>query len=300
MIFQSFAAVTFSVSAYDASVAAAQSALGYQLVEESTVTAAQAGLWGAPKMAGQRLALLEPQSGPATYIRYIESPSSAAFEPLKTYGWNAAELHVQDVQGIAKKLDGGPYTIMGGPTDLMNNGAVVAMQICGPSNEMFYLAEINNERMRHVYGQAHTPIDRVFMAILGSREHEETRKFYSPFSNVTKARRSPLRILASAHGLDPETTKFQVCAAAFESQCRIEIDGYPHSAAMRETPQGEIPPGLAMASIYVSALDDLLSSAQTQRHALGGPPYNAHQAMMMRGPSGEWLELIEAIQPGDV
>lgn len=289
MIFQSFAAVTFSAAAFEASVAAAQSDLGYIVCDEGSVSQTQAALWQAPNMVGKRTALLKPPSSTKTHIRYVET--GAPFKPLKTYGWNAAELHVRDVHSIAKTLNGGPFTIVGGPTDLMNNGAVVAMQIRGPSNEMFYLAEINNERMRQVYGQADTPIDRVFMAILGSHDHEATRQFYSPLANVTKARRSPLRILASAHGLDPEATKFQVCAAAFETQARIEIDGYPESAAIRQTPRGDIPPGLAMASIRVKSLDAL--PMQTQRYTLQDAPYCGAAAMLLYGPSGEWLELIE-------
>ena len=291
---RSVSAATFSVSDFDASYAMLASVYNYGLCSEGVVTEALAEFWNAPKVAGARFAVLAPASGENVCIRLVEQPATPGYEPLKTFGWNAAELHVRDVHKLAGTLAETPLTILGGPRDLLGNGAAVALQVLGPSGEVFYLTEINGNNMQRTYGKAESTVGRLFIAVLGASNHGASRNFYAPLTKGTpRPRRFAIRVLAAAHGLNPHGTRFTVGSAVLEEQFRIEIDGYPESAITRPQSKGYLPPGLCLVSFNTAALS--LSPYEPERctDGLREAPYFGRPVQILYGPDGEWLELIE-------
>ena len=67
---------------------------------------------------------------------------------LKVSGWNAAELIVEDVDGLAVQLENSPFKIIGSPADLSFTKNIRAMQVMGPANEILYLTQFKNNRPR--------------------------------------------------------------------------------------------------------------------------------------------------------
>jgi catechol 2,3-dioxygenase-like lactoylglutathione lyase family enzyme len=233
---------------------------------------------------------LGPASGEEVLLRLVEVEATPGYAPLKTFGWNAAELHVADVYGLAEQILDSPYKILGGPRDLLDNGTVVALQARGPSDEIFYLTQISSDNMQRTYGTAGSAVGRVFIVVLGCSDIETTRKFYGGLSTATpRPRKFAIRVLAAAHGLDPMTTKFPIASAVLGSQFRIEFDGYPDSASIRPIAPEKLPPGLAMVSFHVDSIGDIDGAIA---HEIDG-----QRMAMMCGPDGEWLELIE--RPSD-
>ncbi len=90
---------------------------------------------------------------------------------------------------------------------------------------------------------------------------------------------------------------FPIGAAILEDRFRIEIDGYPDSAAARGDADGALPPGMCMVSFVVDSLSDLPVTAACTTTGLGGPLYGDGRVARINGPDGEWLELIEAPAP---
>ena len=283
---RSVSSVTYCVTRFDASGEALETALGYQCVEEGRVSQARASLWNAPAVADARYALFGPTSGEDVFLRLVESEPTPGYAPLRTFGWNAAELHVADVHDLAARLTRSPYTILGGPRDLLNNGTVVALQAKGPSDEVLYLTQISSDNMHRTYGKAESDVGRVFIVVLGCSDMDTTREFYSKLSTATpRPRKMGIRVLAAAHGLDPMTARFPIAAAVLDNQFRIEFDGYPDSAIARPARPDQLPPGLAMVTFTVDSLD---SMAGVTPHEVDG-----RRLAMLRGPDGEWLELVE-------
>jgi hypothetical protein len=284
---RSVSSVTFSVDRFDASTFALESALGYCCVQQGNVSPEQAAFWSAPDVAGNRFAVFAPDSGEHVTLRLIESDATPGYAPLRTFGWNAAELHVADVHELARRLHDSPFEILGGPRDLLNNGSVVALQARGPSDEVLYLTQVNGEIMQRSYGKTESAVGRVFIVVLGCSDMDATRGFYSKLTRATpRPRKFAIRVLAAAHGLDPMTTKFPIASAVLKKQFRIELDGYPDTATSRPVTPGHLPPGLAIVSFDVASLDEVEGAiAQT---------VDSRRAAMLRGPDGELLELTEA------
>lgn len=287
---------TFSVRDLEASWRAFEQWLDHRTVFSGTVDAELAQRWGAPACAGRRTVVLQPVSGEEVYVRLVATASERGWAPLKTYGWNAAELHVRDVHGLAEKLADSPFEIIGGPRDLMEDGTAIALQVRGPSDEILYLTELHGDDIHARYGRAAAPVDRIFIVVLGNHDQRAAMDFYNPFSNgVVDSGGFPIHVLAEAHGLDPVTTEFRIGSVAMKGRFRIELDDYPASAVPRLTAPGDLPPGMAMVSFLV---DDLTSFAYPERVRIASMPdavpYHGRRTARFNGPSGEWIEIVEA------
>jgi catechol 2,3-dioxygenase-like lactoylglutathione lyase family enzyme len=290
MRFRSVRAVTWAVPDAAASAAAFERWLGYRPVWRGEVTPELAAAWNAPASVRAPCRVMRPASGEEVYLRFVESPPVPGYQPLKTFGWNAAELHVQDVQGLAATLDGSPFSVIGGPRDLLENGAVIALQVQGPGGELLYLTEMRHPGMRETYGYATAVVGRVFIVVLGVSDPPRSMDFYRPFAVRTTERRAfPIKVLANAHGLDPEQARFDIASVVMEERFRIETDAYPETARPRPALQGRLPPGMCMVSVAVSG--DLPAEC-TPCHAPHSPPYMDENLAMLHGPDGEWLELL--------
>lgn len=288
-------AVTFSVTDFDASKKAFETFLDYEAIEAGTISGEQAAFWHADNCKGRRYALLQPASGEEVYFRLVEAPVTEGYKPLCSYGWNAAELHVQDVYALAERLADSGFTLVGGPRDLLNNNALIALQMRGPSNEMIYLTQMNHEGMKKVYGTALSPVGRIFIAVQGAKDLEQSIAYYEQVAVRTTSRKNfNIRVLAKAHGLDELEAKFNISSAVLEQPFRIEIDDYPESAVDRFILPGELPPGMAMVSILVDSTGPQQWPVELDwRDGPESLPYSGRRIALTRGPAGEWIELIE-------
>jgi hypothetical protein len=294
-VFQAISAVTFAVQGLAASESAFRDWLGYRTVASGQVPAELPSIWNTPRTADRHFVVMEPESGEPVFLRLLEAPAVAGWAPLRTVGWNAAELHVQDVQGLAKRLSDSPFTIINGPRDLLKNGAAIAMQVRGPADELLYLTELNGKGMRRTYGEALSPVGRVFITVLGAAEHTASMQFYQRQCRRLYDRGEfPIRVLAKAYGLDPETARFKMASAVMRETFRIEIDDYPDAATPRPVSTGDIPPGMSMVTVRVDSIEQCgLELRAPAAVAPDLPPYGGGRIGLAVGPSGEWLELVE-------
>jgi len=287
--------VSYSVNNFDASVTALQTHFDYQVIDTGRVSESLAETWGASAAAGSRYCVLGPESGKTFYIRFIEAPITAGYAPLRTLGWNATELLVKDVHALANELTHSEYTILGGPRDLLEDGTAIALQVRGPSDEIFYLTELNGKRFQTTCGVASTKVDRAFIVVLGASEHDAAMAYYRPAcADITEVSRLGIRVLANAHGMEPMTSSFDIASAILGGQYRIEIDRYPPSAVVRPRLNQQLPPGMCMVSITAPSITGLglpqIPNPQTgSRHT----PYYGCKIAIAIGTANEWIELLE-------
>ncbi len=283
---RSVATVTFSAHRFEASCDVFRELFQFDCIETGHLSPQLAAFWQAPDAAGARVAVFRPPSGEDVLVRLIDSPPTPGYRPLGTFGWNAAEFLVRNVAGLAKRLQGSSLDILGGPRDLLKNGVAIALQARGPSDEVFYLTELNGERMQSTYGAAKSEVDRVFIVVLGVSDMARSREFYGPIVRATpRPRRMTIRVLAAAHGLDVMTHEFPIASAVLEEQFRIEFDGYPESATTRPVLPGHLPPGMAIVTFNVASLN-AFDAADAQIVA-------GRRRTLLRGPDNELIELLE-------
>ncbi|MEM8981848.1 MAG: hypothetical protein AAGC71_02385 [Pseudomonadota bacterium] len=285
--------VTYQTRDIATTVAAIKEYFAYRVVAQGEVDEPFAEAWRAPALFGAACVIMQPVSGTNFYLRFIEASASADYAPLMTFGWNAAELLVDDVYALADRLASSPFQILGGPRDLLGNGTAVALQVRGPGDEVFYLTQISGKRMQATYGAAVCPVDRLFIAVLGVQDHAVSRSFYRELgAGITRPRRFPIRVISNAHGLDPDSSRYLIGGACLDEQYRIEIDAYPNSAIARPIKPGGFPPGLGLVSIDTPSLDVFAADFDVVQGDDSAPYFGARFVRIV-GPDNEWLELIE-------
>lgn len=267
--------------------------LDYTVESRGEVSNELAAVWNAPKMAGRDFVLMQPKSKEEIYLRFVQVDALDGYVPMKTFGWNAIELLVQDPDDLAAKFakPGSPFKIVGPPRPLGPNSPVRAMQVIGPGNETLYLSRVPPDFRG---GAAKTSVDRPFILIVGGPKQQAIRDFYKSVLDIDSSDpvMARMTVLNKAHGLDVETTH-PLSIARLSPKYAIEIDGYPSTATEREVRPGEIPAAIAMASMTIMSLDNLKTPLLAPARKIAGKPYAGRRAAVVRGGAGELIEFIE-------
>lgn len=267
--------------------------LDYTVESRGEVSSDLAAVWNAPNMAGRDFVLMQPKSKEEIFLRFVQVDALDGYVPMKTFGWNAIELLVQDPDDLAAKFAkaGAPFKIVGPPRPLGPNSPVRAMQVIGPGNEILYLSRLPPDSRT---GAAKTPVDRPFILIVGGPKQQAIRDFYKNVLGIDSSDpvMTRMTVLNKAHGLDVETTH-PMSIARLSPKYAIEIDGYPPTAIEREVRPGEIPAAIAMTSMTIESLDDLQAPLLAPPRRIADKPYAGRRTAVVRGAAGELIEFIE-------
>ena len=290
------AIVTHCVPDLPAVVSAWTKHLGFKVVEQGVLGAGLCAVWNAPAAVGQRYCTLLPESGQDSYIRFIETADPGGYGPPMTFGWNATELLVRNVDGLAVRLRGSPFTVLGGPGDLYPRPrAPRAMQVVGPSGELIYFTRLLPGGSRYGLHGARSEVDRVFIVTLGGPSSEQMEAFYGGTLGHRVMDRMPFINTILADGCDaPDTTVFPTSIARIPGRSfLVEMDQYPPGVQPRRRRNGHLPPGMSMVSFLVERLDDVPVAMRGTPSFVDGTPYAGRRVAVIEGNAGEWLELIE-------
>ena len=281
-------AVTYAVANLDAVEDAYVGELGYVVTGRTAVDAAQALAWGAPAVEGRAMLVLGPASGERVHLRFVESPHAAGWRALKTWGWNATEFVVKDVDALAARLRGGAFEIIGPPTPLARFPMIRAMQAIGPAGECCYFTEVGaGSGLDLAVAQAF--VGRVFIVVAAGPDADALFAPYAAFANASDPPvATPVRVISAAHGLPPETPH-RHGLVRLPGGTLIELDAYPPSATVRTTPDGELQPGMAVVGFDVDMPNGLDFLAPPAPCDLRGASATAG---CLRGATGELIELV--------
>jgi len=288
----SIIAITISVSNLDVVENSYSNTLGYYTVESGEISAQLSNLWGASKVVGRPYILMRPESGADVFFRFIESDTLEVKHTLDTFGWNAAELHVKNVDEIPKRLEGTKFEIISMPRSLSTTDDIKAMQVFGPSKELIYFTTVKNPDFG--LGMAKSFIDRVFIVINAGQSMKSHFDFYQKKLGLEISEPQPVRMSALNRilGLDPEF-RHPLSTANIGEGFVIELDQYPEGTVARKVIDGDIPGGIGMVSFQVDNLDNFGLSEDTIVIRPDGKVYSGSRSAVIVGPNGEWLELIE-------
>lgn len=282
-------AVTYVVPDLDQVEAAYVRLLGYRIVERSRVAQIQALAWGAPEATQRRMLTLGPASGERVYLRFIEGMEARGWTALTTFGWNATEFVVRDVDLLAERLAVGPFEIIGPPKPLGRFPMIRAMQALGPAGECCYFTQVGAGSGLEL-AEARSFVGRVFIVVAAGAEVDTLFEPYARFANKQEAPvATAVQVISRAHGLPPETLH-RHGLVRLPGGTLIELDQYPVSAGIRPTVSGALAVGMAIVTFEVDALDGWPLLAPAARCGLPGA---AGRAGCLRGAAGELIELLE-------
>jgi catechol 2,3-dioxygenase-like lactoylglutathione lyase family enzyme len=293
-------AATLTVADLDRSIALYRDWLDHRLIEHGALDEALAASWGAPKTAGARTAVLEPASGAEIFLRLVEQPPHPDFVPLKSYGWAAIEICVQDVLATDARLKDSPFKVIGPPREIDGLPAIYPMQVMGPDNEVVYLTQIRDDMPAFDLPRAQAPIDRMFIYVLACSDMEASQRFTVEKLGLALGRERMeivYTMLANAFGM-PHERLHAISTVIHGRDVFLELDQMPPQAGPRPQHAGMLPPGVAMASITLPDFD--ARTAQWADWLIAPPAYQASavyggkRAATFRGPDGALFEVTEA------
>ncbi len=286
------------VNDIEASIVLYRDALEQEVVELGQLSPTIADSWGAPRLANAQTCLLQPKSKAHSYLRLIQSPDIVTPTPhATTFGWCAFEINVADVFALAESLVGTDFTVVGSPKRLDNIANVIPMQVVGPDQEVLFLNQVLASDSESDLPIAECAVDRIFIAILASKDREGTVDEYTRQLACQESGTHELRysLINRAFGLDPQT-KHRLTLVQDGRNPIIEVDQYPIGATPRHVSEGNLSHGNTMVSLMVNDLDalPLKNKLSDQPIRADGQLYGGCRSIVVRGSSGELLELIEA------
>ena len=268
--------------------------LGYRRCYEGKVAARQAELWQCPRLCGAEQVLLRPGNGGEHYLRLVRQPAAADYRAFASYGWNALEILVSDVDGLAAELAASPFRMQGEPADLSFTDKIRAMQVLGPAREILYLTEIKGAVDGFDLPVARRPVEHCFVTILGTADIRRARRFYQRCFALGEAPiiASRVVVMSAAFGLEREH-RHDIAALDLGGGYLLEIDAMPPAAAPRRVADGFLPPGIAMVTFATRDFDACAAAAGLAAQRLKTPPYRGRRVAFFRGGDGEGIELLE-------
>ncbi len=280
----------------DRTVEAYERWFGLKRAHETTVSAAEAGLWGAPATVGARMVYLQSAGGGASYLRFVEGPHVPGYAPMMSHGWASFEIICKDIYELAEAIKDGPFDIVGPPAVLQFDftDKISAFQAIGAAGEMVYMTHVEEEVPGFDLPMTEEKVDRTFVAILGGPDLPAMTSFYEtkfgrPASPPFTTR---VTVLSRPHGLDPDT-KHTLSTVALADQCLIEIDQFPPTATQRPGTPGYLPPGNAMVGFAIQSLEGLEVPFLSPPVVLDDPIHGGARVAVTTGAAGELIELIE-------
>jgi hypothetical protein len=241
--------VTFTAPELGAVEEAYRQYLGYRVVARGSVDASQAEAWAAPSIGGAPMLELAPEAADDFRFRVVQSAAGDDYLPFGSYGWNAAEILVRDVDALADRLADSPFEIVGEPQDLSFSEDIRAMQVLGPGRELLYLTQFKRPVPGLEVPDTRCDVDRTFIVILGGPSMDALQDFYAERFQVPRAPAVESRVkgMSAAFGLDPEH-RYPIAALPLAGKCLIEVDQMPDAAAPRTSRPGHLPPGISIVS----------------------------------------------------
>ncbi len=290
---------TLSVADVKRSEALYRDYLAYETVEEGRVSLAMAAAWGAEGSAGARFVTMRPQSGRAIFLRFVEQDPHPDYRPLRTYGWAAVEICVQDTLAVNATMEKSPFTIIGPPKELDGLPAIFPMQVQGPDGEIVYLTQIRDDLPMYDLPRAQSPIDCLFILVLACSDLKGALNWAQDTLGLSFGRDMAIQytMLAKAFG-KPMDTKYTLATLTHDRDVFFEFDQYPPAATPRPCRPGLLPPGVAMGAMTLPDFDAALERVSpwliAPPQAFEGPVYEGKRMATLRGPDGTLFEITEA------
>lgn len=268
--------------------------MDYRAVEQGAVPANLAQAWSAPASAGRSYAVLQPASGAEVFLRFVEGDPVPDYAPIRTYGWAAIELCVNDVDAVHARMQESPFEVIGPPRPLDGFATIKPMQVRGDDLETVYLTQILQPGPDTGLPEPKSLVDRPFIMVLACPDLRKTAQWVKDVLGLPMIDPVAIRysMIEKAFGL-PETAKTELTTARGAGQVFLELDQYPEAATERPRHEGALPPGVAITTMLYPDFDRLGGHWASAPVAREGAVYGGRRTGVLVTPEGALLEIVE-------
>jgi predicted enzyme related to lactoylglutathione lyase len=246
--------VTILTNNLDKSATMYSSAFGWQIKKgEYLLAADQAINWGARNLIGSKTLEVGGINGA---VRLIESINSKTTEPLKTYGWTALEICVNDVNKYVAQAVGAGFRVLNEAVPLAGSDKplpLIAAQLAGINGEVVYITQILSEVPNFELPDVSKESGSIFICVLGASNLEKSREVIESNFEVRRAsdRQVAIKVLNRVYEKD-FTTMYRLSTLQLAGRNAIEIDQMPVEAMYREVPLENLPAGISIVSVVAN------------------------------------------------
>lgn len=266
---------------------------GYQVIETGKVAPALAQSWGAPGCSGRPVCLLGPASGHECFLRLVEGPA-AAVTPMRTLGWNAMEIAIEDVFAAHERLTGSPFAIIGPPKPMESLPTIHPMQVQAPDGELSFLTQILSKTPGNGLPRAQAFFDHVFIMVAGCSDADRTYAWFEEQIGIEPRMTLEMtyRLINEAFGL-PLTNKIRMRTGQAQGLVCFEFDTLPEGAEPRPCPDAGLPAGIGLVSVVHPDLAAVRGPWIRPSEPRSGALYGNCRSGTLKGPDGILVEVIE-------
>lgn len=269
--------------------------LHYAVVERGAVPPDLAAAWGSPASAGRRYAVCRPASGAMVFLRFIEGDPVPGYRPIRSHGWAAIEICVQDVLAVDARMAGAgsPFDVIGPPTRIPGLPTIFPMQVRGPEQETLYFTQIMTDDPASGLPRAGSLIDTPFILVLACADMPATARWFADRLKLDLSDRMAIQYSMIAHAFDlPITDLHEIATAKWQGDVFLEFDQYPAQAVSRPTLPGALPPGVAICTLLHPAFDALALDWVAPPVVRPGVVYDGRTVGVVKTPEGALVEVI--------
>lgn len=241
---------TVTILTHDLATSAAMyiSAFGWQAKgTEYLLSADEANRWQAMNLTGAKVLEVRGINGG---VRFIESSNYQNPLPLRTFGWSALEICVDDVyKYVAQAIKAG-FVVLNEVIPLSGTAKplpLIAAQLAGINGEVVYITQILSEVPNFELPDVSKESGSIFICVLGASELEKSREVLESNFEVRRAsdREVAIRVINRVYEKPLETLR-RLSSLQLAGRNAIEIDQLPIEAGQRDRLPGNLPPELAL------------------------------------------------------
>ena len=273
--------------------------LDYSVEETGELDESLASSWGCPASAGSRCSVLRPASGQDIFLRLVENQPHPDFVALRTFGWAAIEVCVEDVLAANERMLKSPFEIIGPPREIDGLPAIYPMQVKGPDEEIVYLTQIREDLPAFDLPRAEAPIDRLFILVVACSDMNASLDWMEQHIGFQVGRRGMeivYTMLANAFGL-PHEQLHAISTMVHDRDVFLEVDQMPTQATVRPRYDGTLPQGVALGTFMHPDFDAIHETCKdlwiTQPTVRDSAVYGGKRAATLAMPDDTLIEIVE-------
>lgn len=193
--------------------------------------------------------------GAESWLRLLEIPEATMRPRFGHTGWFSLEVATNDVHRLAQIIDCAPgFELIAGPAPLDISEHIIAMQVAGPSGELYYFTEVQRELPPFDLYQPTRLLDRLFIAVSTVRSRADSLAFWSALTGMEGLSfETKINILNRGLDLAPDY-RMPVATMQLAAGSLIEIDQLPESALV--DPLGPKRPNRGIAQVTLAGPKD--------------------------------------------
>jgi len=227
------------------------SAFGWQAKgSEYLLGADEAIRWNVANLIGARVLEVCGINGG---VRFIESSTYQNPLPLRTFGWSALEICVDDVHKyVARAVEAG-FEVLNEAVPLSGIAKplpLIAAQLAGSNGEVVYVTQILSEVPNFELPDVAKESGSIFICVLGASDLEKSREVLESQFEVRRAsdREVAIRVINRVYE-QPLETLHRLSSLQLAGRNAIEIDQLPIKGKQREKLAGNLTPGISIVTV---------------------------------------------------